>query len=309
MFGLKRTNTERSAKLGVSKFESRIIGYTLVKKIGEGGQGKTEIVERRSDRKILVRKEQKHYQMIRTSEGKLPMEMYIFENIIGPTSPYSIVKFDHCNYTNQGLQTLYFEYCSAGDADQLRGIGIKESHIWECFTQVADALAFLHNGHNPDSSHSTTPPRGWQRVIHRDLKPANVFIRRKPKAGEKWEFVLGDFGLATLEEETSGCGTGEWIGPEIPEMTAKGDVWSLGAIIHAICHGESPCDPPPRNWPRKSNEWYWSPKARNPKPLPNKYSDALNNEMFHCLTANPDKRYSSRKLIESLENARRRGYY
>lgn len=173
---------------------------------------------------------------------------------------------------------------------------------------IADALAILHYGHNPHSSHPTTPPRGWQRVIHRDLKPANIFIRRKPRAGNTWEFVLGDFGLATLVEETSGCGTGEWIRPEIPKMTAKSDVWSLDAIIHAICHGVSPCDPPPRSWPEKRSEWYWLPQASNPRPLPHKYSDALNNEMFHCLTADPDTRYSSKRLAGSLEKARHRAY-
>jgi serine/threonine protein kinase len=303
---LKRTGTERSAKPGASRFDSKIVGYTLVKKIGEGGQGKTEVVKRMSDNKILVRKEQKHFQMIITPEGKVPAEMYIFENIIGPTSPYSIIKFDHCNYTSQGLQTLYFEYCENGDVDRLVGKGIGECHIWDCFTQLADALAFLHYGHN---RHSKTPPRGWQRVIHRDLKPANVFIRQRVHPTDKWQFVLGDFGLATPEEETSGCGTGEWIGPEVPKMTAKGDVWSLGAIIHAICHGYSPCDPPPKGWPGKSSNWYWMPQARNPKPLSSKYSDALNNEMFHCLTADPDRRYSSRALTQSLEKARRSTCY
>jgi len=310
--GLRRTNTERSAKPGASQFDTKIVGYTLVKKIGEGGQGKTELVERIGDRrgrKLLVRKEQKEFKKIRTSAGIVPREMYIFEHIIGPASPYSILEFDHCNYTSQGLQTLYFEYCDGGDVDQLRGKGILESRVWECFTQMADALAFLHYGHNPHSSHPTTPPRGWQRIIHRDLKPANVFIRGRPKLGEKCQFVLGDFGLATLEEETSGCGTGEWIGPEVPKMTAKGDVWSLGAIIHAICHGRSPCDSPPKGWSKRGSDWYWMPQARNPRPLPDKYSDALNNEMFHCLTADPDKRYSSRRLTESLEDARHAGYY
>lgn len=85
MLALKRTNTKRSAKPGASQFHSKIIGYTLVKKIGEGGQGKTEVMERmidrKSDRQLLVRKEQTEFRMLVTSTGEVPMEMYFFENI------------------------------------------------------------------------------------------------------------------------------------------------------------------------------------------------------------------------------------
>lgn len=312
-WGLQRVPTERPAGPGghlMKKGEKSIQKYGLIRKIGEGGQGKTEIVERHGDGKIFVRKEQEKFTKIRTSKGYLPMEMYIFENIIGTKAPYSIIQFDHCNYTEAGLQTLYFEYCDGGDLDQLVGTNVSEGLVWRCFTQIAEALAFLHYGINPHSRYPTSSPRDWRPIVHRDVKPGNIFIRRRQKHTDGWEFVLGDFGLATVEEVTSGCGTGEWIGPEVPEMTAKGDVWSLGAVLHALCHGEGPVSDPPKHWTSlQAHQHDWSPHTRKPRKLAPRYSNALNNNMFYCLTRNPKNRYSSRALTESLAKDRHRGYF
>ena len=268
--------------------------YSIIRKIGEGGQGTTEICERHSDGKILVRKEQSNFAM----HGDIPREMRIFEEFLSPHP--SIVDFDHATYVKKSDSLiLYFEHCKGGDLSRWipKSTLLPEDFIWHVFIQLADALAFLHYGisrRHPDSR-----PSGWRRIVHRDLKPANVFLRRRiASPNSKPDVVLGDFGLATTEESSYGCGTDQWVGPE-RAITKQGDVWGLGSIIHALAHGEGPVDPPPPGW--ISSEWYWSPQARNPRRMPRTYSDKLNQNVMDCLVRDPMRRVTSQELLRNLE--------
>lgn len=281
--------------------------YEQVQKIGEGGQGKIWIVKRKSDKKVLVRKEQKRFDM----HGDIPCEMHIFENVL--TTHPRIIEFDHANYISaNGSLVLYFEHCQGGDLNQYipkgGASGVSENFIWRVFIQLADALAFLHYGSTcfaKDAKAAKAAPRDWMRIIHRDIKPANVFLRYKVTSRNSTpEVVLGDFGLATLNEKTYGGGTDEWIGPEIPLMTKQNDVWGVGAIIHALAHGKGPVSWPPRTWPkgRKAEDsWYRDPKARRPMQLPTAYSSALNRNMMDCLVMDPRNRINSQQLVKNLE--------
>ena len=277
--------------------------YEELRKIGEGGQGKLYLVKRKRDNKLLVRKEQTSYDMI----GDVPSEMHIFEDVL--THHPSIIHFDHAGYLkpNNSL-VLYFEYCQGGDLhDYLPKPGergVSEEFLWQCFIQLAAAIAFLHYGYNHSARDPDIPPRGWARVIHRDLKPENVFLRRKLTSNNPVpEIVLGDFGLATLQAETYGAGTPQWCGPEYPRITKQSDVWGVGAIIHALAHGRGPVPSPPRDWARgwkAEDMWYASPQARHPKQLSMDYSSALNRNMMDCLRRDPDKRPNSLDLFQNL---------
>ncbi|KAF6224509.1 hypothetical protein HO133_011086 [Letharia lupina] len=280
--------------------------YDKLRHIGEGGQGKLWVVKRKSDKKVLVRKEQKRFDM----HGAIPCEMYLFESVL--TRHPSIIGFDHANYVeangSRGSLVLYFEHCQGGDLSEYtprgREGGVSEDFIWHCFIQLADAIAFLHYGYNRFARYPSSPPREWKRVVHRDIKPPNVFLRREPTSRNPVpEVVLGDFGLATLNGVTYGGGTKEWIGPEIPLMTKENDVWGVGSIIHALAHGKGPVSWPPRDWPRgeaAEDRWYRSPRARQPKPLPKGYSSTLNENMMDCLVKDPAKRINSLQLVKNL---------
>ena len=276
--------------------------YEVVKKLHEGGQGKVVVVKRKSDKKLLVRKEQRVYSMF----GDMPCEMHILEKVL--THHPRIVEFEGGNYLKPNNElVLYFEYCQGGDLydymPRQGERGASEGFIWDCFIQLAEATAFLHYGYRSWAKDPYTPPRGWCRVIHRDIKPDNVFLRHDITSRDPVpSIVLGDFGLATLMSETYGAGTKEWIGPEIPLCSKEGDVWGVGATIHALAHGRGPVPPAPRGW--SDSKWRSSPQARQPRELPVEYSSALNRNMMDCLRIDPDKRVNSEDLLKNLKAER-----
>lgn len=288
-----------SEKRGLVKVKE---SYEKIRKIGQGGQGSVWIVKRKSDKKILVRKEQKDFLM----HGDIPCEMHLFEHVL--TKHPSIIKFHHANYTQDtGSLVLYFEHCQGGDLSKFipreGARGVSEAFMWHVFIQLADALAFLHYGWNRFAK-DHKPPRQWKRIVHADIKPENVFLRRKLTADNPVpDIVLGDFGLATLDEVSYGGGTYLWIGPEIPKMTKQNDVWAVGSIIHALAYGQGPVSRPPRDWPKGEDaelRWSMHPGARQPKQLTTAYSSALNRNMMDCLAIDPKRRINSRDLLENL---------
>ena len=92
-------------------------------------------------------------------------------------------------------------------------------------------------------------------VIHRDLKPGNVFLVEDSESHQGRRVKVLDFGIAklaqSLERENqvmtkvgAVMGTPVYMAPEqwrdLPSITAKADVYSLGIILYEMLAGTTP---------------------------------------------------------------------
>lgn len=270
--------------------------WRLVRKIGEGDQGKSTLMERMSDSKLAVRKRINFYELMNSNDK--PLEATILQDVL--PSSRRIIKlhtfsFEPSRHDNDYL-IEWFEYCRGGDLQHAvrHSERLPEDFIWHCFIQIAEALAILHKA-------------GSQTVVHRDVKPDNIFLEAKYRYEAPWpNLKLGDFGMAMLKERTTGVFIPCWQGPEIPLLTPAGDVWGLGAIIHWMGHGCPPIGPRPRDFQGSQLDWEARPEARKPIELSNSYSDHLSDYMMACLEINPNDRPSSAELVEHLKRSRPR---
>jgi serine/threonine-protein kinase len=138
-------------------------------------------------------------------------------------------------------------------------------------------------------------------IVHRDLKPANLFLTSSTD-GMPCIKVL-DFGISKLSESASGTtpgltstttvmGTPCYMSPEqlrsTRDVDGRADIWSLGAILHALMTGTPPYD-------GESNADVSAKIIRDaPTPLRELCPDAtpeLEAAVLRCLEKDPAKRF------------------
>lgn len=130
---------------------------------------------------------------------------------------------------------LVFPYFSLGHLR--RNLFLKEGSLdWELLQdfliQMSEALEDIH----------------IKGVVHRDVKPENIMVE---KEGTKYNFSLGDFGIATLHSVTTVNLTPAYAPPELviylgktenvkSQVTHKIDWWSLGVVLLWLITGKNP---------------------------------------------------------------------
>ena len=277
-----------------SRFDE-VENYKHVGHIGSGGYGNCSLLQKRSNQTLRVCKVQK-----RIKDVSEPLEIEILRDILHDHP--RIVRL-HEAITHTHTMQLYFDYYPGGDLFQLNARYVEEwepvpeSFIWHCFLQLSEALAYIHHGYDRRQLSGPPPASDWQPIIHGDVKPENVFLGPPTEDSHGYpSLVLGDFGLATIDEQRV-PGTWKWQPPELPMTSTKADVWALGAIIHSLAHdGRPPLRRRPK-WMPHSDFFRW-PEARQPISMLGAYSTELHLLVIHgALNFDPEFRYSSLQLL------------
>ncbi len=280
-----------------SRFDE-VESYKEVGHVGSGGFGNCLLLQKRSNMTLRVCKVQK-----RPKSVWEPLEIELLRDILHDHP--RIVRLHEAILHTQKVQ-LYFDYYPGGDLYGVifryfkEWVCMPESFIWHCFLQLSEALAYIHYGYDRRRLCGLPPPCEWQTIIHGDIKPENIFLGPPtPDSHGYPSLVLGDFGLATIDERPV-AGTFKWQPPEIPMTSTKADVWALGAVIHALAHeGRPPLGPCPQGIAHP--DFYRWPAARMPTSLLGEYSTELHNLVIHgTLQFDPRARFSSLEVLYSV---------
>ena len=273
--------------------------YTYLKHIGFGGEGDCSLMRRESDKQLYAVKTVRKPQLVQQKPIEAMVEI-LFEH-----RHKNIIRLHHWTFvTGTSLVDYYFEYCEGGDLFNLvrqydtHNKYIPELFIWHTFLGVAGALDFLHRGFDPRFDDRVG-------IVHRDVKPENIFVRLATNGADYPDVVLADFGMASFEFATyDSAGTDVWQPPELPRKAPKGDVWSLGAVIHYMIYQKIIIADLPEDVEKtveNEDRWCIKPEARQPlTEVPEPYSMALVEMMLMACEKDHNKRVNSNRLSAML---------
>jgi serine/threonine protein kinase len=308
-------------------------GLSHIRNLGYGGQANVELWGGAVGGKIFAAKIFKVESSYAAHSSKI--EHHILTNLKKHNPNANIVNVVGPLLTDTPKRhhfTLLLEYCDLGDladykqAANRREQAVSEEFIWNVFSQISSALAYLHTGLGSENYRKNN--EAWIPIVHRDMKPANILI--KSRNGSKMPIMkLSDFGLAIYKDEnftsrTGICGTAAFH-PPAPKgrIDTPADVWALGAIVHWLCTGEIPNDEFQSPWlnARNDEHRYQSNLPRRVldirqsrhqhKPLSKRlnctrhwvipYSDALHADLMPAMHFNSSLRIGAADLHKSIQ--------
>ena len=277
--------------------------YEFIKQIGADGEGVIDLVKERKAPRLVVRKTVGYAR----SWNAKPIEAAILQDIL-PGRHDNIIRLHAFEPYGPEGALYFFEFCSGGDLHQLvdqyrdHDAYLPEPFIWQVYQQMASALAFLHQGFDPRRS-----DRERRGVCHRDIKPSNIFLRPSTIPNSPYpDCVLADFGHATLDFATyDPAGTALWQAPELPRHSPRGDVYSLGAVIHFLIHFDAPIAEMPDGYLDTDSQraaWVEAPEARKPiMAFVKEYSERLVCMMLIALEPCESRRKNASQLLKCVD--------
>ncbi len=202
-------------------------GYTITKKIGEGGMASIYLAERDEDNLKVVLK----VLSLKQKEDSVLLRRFMREyKLIAQIEHPNIVQIHERAFASN-FAYIAMEYFEHGDlAERLRQ-RIDGKTAIRYLHQIAEGLGAAH-------------ARG---IVHRDLKPANILFRTEH------ELAITDFGIAkevesdTLRKQLTVdgalLGTLYYVSPEQilgGEADQRSDLYSLGVIMYKMLTGRHP---------------------------------------------------------------------
>jgi serine/threonine-protein kinase len=267
---------------------SDVGGYTLTRKIGEGGmgevwEGRHRLLARPAAVKLLANDGL-------TSSGRERFEREAQATAL-LTSEHTVRLFDF-GTTEDGRVYYVMELLHGMDFEKLvaeRG-PLEPAHVAHLMDQVCDSVGEAHEAG----------------IVHRDIKPSNLFLSR---SGLTREFVkVLDFGLVSV---TGGltlthAHPGDYIGtatcspPEAlfgRDQDARSDVYQLGCVMFFLLAGRNvfPGDTVAACAIAHVNDAPPRPSSFAPSEIP----EDLERLIMRCLAKDPDARPSSGKALRA----------
>jgi len=193
-------------------------GYTVVRKLGEGGQGTVTLVQDRKKEHFCIKSYRKDSQnaggLSDLQEEFMKMKYLKNEHI---AATHEIFQDATCYYV---VNEPYF----GGDLSEIKGKakrkGIPMTKEWwrGIFQQCISALAWMHE----------------QAIMHCDIKEQNIML--KSEELQRPQVVIIDLGLARTSTAGDGgvAGTPGYIPPETwqtGKWYPRGDIFSMGVAM------------------------------------------------------------------------------
>jgi serine/threonine protein kinase len=195
--------------------EPLVPGFTLVQRIGEGGQAQVYLAERDYDGLRCA---------LKVLDARVRHDKVFLERFVREYKLLAKLEIEHvARIYDQGFAGehpyIAMEYLPSGTLAARIYEGLTPRGALRIAAQVARALDAIHT-------------RG---IIHRDLKPANILFRADGRP------VIVDFGLAkdlamdsTLTGQQRLLATPRYMSPEQclgRKLDERSDLYSLGAIL------------------------------------------------------------------------------
>lgn len=156
--------------------------YEVLKSIGKGKFAIVYRAKKIGSDAVVALKRIAVDMMNDKAKEKCLKEVRLLQNLDHP----NIIRYEDSFLTDNDLFIVY-EWAAAGDLKrqlrkaQERGSGFEERVIWKYFSQISNAVKYMHD----------------KRIMHRDLKPANIFLTLDGT------IKVGDLGLSReLSEHT-----------------------------------------------------------------------------------------------------------
>ena len=204
-----------------------INGFTLQRKLGEGGMAEVWYAENEIGKpaavKILSASLSNNEQIVERFHNEALVMVKLDHPNIRQVYGYGYIDNRHC---------IVMEYLEGDDLEALlkKGRRFTDEELSKWWNQIISALNYTHS----------------KGIVHRDIKPSNIFL-------DNWGNVkLLDFGIAKLKESMSMTRTGTMMGtlmymsPEQVRDTKnidyRTDIYSLAVTFAQLVSGTAPYD-------------------------------------------------------------------
>ena len=203
----------------------KIPGYTLKRKLGQGGMAAVYLAEQESfGREVALKVLVPQLAREPNFAERFQQEARLVARLSHPNiiTVYDVGTFKDLHY-------IAMECHTGGDLTKRMAHGLEPVEALRITREIADALGFAHG----------------LGIVHRDIKPDNVLFRAHNNAA-----ILTDFGIAKnlsghdrLTQTGSTVGTPKYMSPEQARgqaLDGRADLYSLGVMLYEMLAGKLP---------------------------------------------------------------------